>query len=46
MMEIARENDLIPPEQFAERQSDGQDGTWLKRLIADISRQVKLALVR
>jgi hypothetical protein len=32
MMEIAREADLIPPEQFAEKQSDGQDGVFLARL--------------
>jgi hypothetical protein len=42
MMEIAREAELIPPEQFAERQSDGQDGVWFKKLLADISRQAKL----
>jgi hypothetical protein len=39
MMELAREADLIPPEQYAERQSDGQDGAWFKKLIGDISRQ-------
>jgi hypothetical protein len=44
MMELAREADLIPPEQYAERQSDGQDGAWFKKLIRDISRQAKLAM--
>jgi hypothetical protein len=44
MMEIAREADLIPPEQFAEKQSDGQDGVFLARLICDISRQARILL--
>jgi hypothetical protein len=38
-MELAREHGIITPEQYAERQSDGQDGAWLKRLFADVSRQ-------
>jgi hypothetical protein len=40
-MELAREHGIIPPEQYAERQSDGQDGSWLKRLFADVSRQAR-----
>jgi hypothetical protein len=36
-MEMAREYNLIPQEQYAEHQSDGQDGAWLKRLFADKS---------
>ena len=43
-MELAREHGIIPPKQYAERQSDGQDGAWLKRLFADISRQLRLAI--
>ena len=44
MMDAARDHQLIPDEQFAEKQSDGQDGVFLKRLLADISRQLKIAL--
>ena len=40
-MELAREHGIIPSEQYAERQSDGQDGAWLKRLFADISWQAR-----
>eukprot|EP00956_Cyclotella_meneghiniana_P034032 scaffold101125_cov66-Cyclotella_meneghiniana.AAC.4 len=40
----ARQHNLIPQEQYAERQSDGQDGAWLKRLFADISRQLKIPI--
>jgi hypothetical protein len=36
-MELVREHGVIPPEQYAERQSDGQDGAWLQRLFADVS---------
>ena len=43
-MEVARQHNLIPPEQYAARQSDGQDGAWLKRLFADISRQLKIPI--
>ena len=43
-MEMAREYNLIPQEQYAECQSDGQDGAWLKRLFADISRQLKIPI--
>jgi hypothetical protein len=43
-MEMARSHNLIPQEQYAERQSDGQDGAWLKRLFADISRQQRIAI--
>ena len=32
-MALAREHGLIPDEQYAERQSGGQDGAWLKRLL-------------
>jgi hypothetical protein len=38
-MELVRKYGIIPPEQYAERQSDAQDGAWLKRLFADVSRQ-------
>ena len=41
-MAEARRLGLIPDEQYAERQSDGQDGAWLKRLFADISRQARI----
>ena len=41
-MAVAREHNLIPPEQYAERQSDGQDGAWSKRLFGDISRQSRI----
>jgi hypothetical protein len=44
LMELAREHGVIPTEQYAERQSDGQDGAWLKRLFADVSRQLWLAM--
>ena len=44
MMEVAREHNLIPDEQFAERESDGQDGAFLKRLLYDFSRLMKVAL--
>ena len=44
MMAVARALGLIPDEQFAEQQSDCQDGALFKRLIADISRQLKLPL--
>ena len=44
MMDIARANNLIPDEQFAERESDGQDGAFLKRLMADFSRIMKVAM--
>jgi hypothetical protein len=43
-MEMAREYNLIPQEQYAECQSDSQDGAWLKRLFADISRQLKIPI--
>lgn len=43
-MEMARRHNLIPQEQYAERQSDGQDGAWLKRLFADISRQLRIPI--
>lgn len=44
-MALAREHGLIPDEQYAERQSDGQDdGAWLKRLFADVSRQARAAM--
>lgn len=42
-MALARSHGLIPDEQYAERQSDGQDGAWLKRLFADVSRQARAA---
>ena len=41
MMEVAREHNLIPEEQFAEKQSDCQDGVFMKKLVTDISRQQK-----
>lgn len=44
MMECAREAGLIPEEQYAEKESDGQDGAWLKRLFADISRQLRIVM--
>jgi hypothetical protein len=44
-MEMARQHNLIPQEQYAERQSDGQDGAWLKRLFADLSRQLRIAIM-
>ena len=44
MMALARSLGLIPDEQFAEQQSDGQDGAFFKRLLADISRQLKIPL--
>lgn len=40
----AREYNLIPAEQYAERQSDGQDGAWSKRLFNDISRQSRVPI--
>jgi hypothetical protein len=40
-MAQARLHGLIPDEQYAECQSDGQDGAWLKRLFADVSRQAR-----
>ena len=40
-MALAREHNMIPTEQYAERQSEAADGNWSKRLIADISRQGK-----
>ena len=43
-MEMARQHNLIPQEQYAERQSDGQDGVWLKCLFADLSRQLRIAI--
>ena len=43
-MAIARALGLIPDEQFAEQQSDCQDGALFKRLLADISRQLKIPL--
>jgi hypothetical protein len=36
---LAQEHNLIPPKQYAERQSDGQDGAWLKRLFADTTKK-------
>eukprot|EP00956_Cyclotella_meneghiniana_P021783 scaffold40187_cov45-Cyclotella_meneghiniana.AAC.1 len=44
MMELAREYGMIPQEQYAEKQSDGQDGTFVKRLLTDLSRQMKIPL--
>ena len=44
MMSIAREHDLIPDDQYAERESDGQDGAFMKRLVYDSSRLMKIAL--
>lgn len=44
MMEVARENNLVPDEQYAEKESDSQDGVFLKRLLSDISRQLKIAM--
>jgi len=41
---LAREHDLIPMEQYAEKQSDGQDGAWLKRLFGDVSRQSRVPI--
>jgi hypothetical protein len=43
-MAQARHFGLIPDKQYAERQSDGQDGAWLKQLFADISRQARAAI--
>lgn len=43
-MALAREHKLIPSEQYAERQSDGQDGAWLKRLFGDVSRQSRIPI--
>ena len=44
MMALARELGLIPDEQFAEGQSDCQDGVFFKRLLSDISRQLNIAM--
>jgi hypothetical protein len=44
MMDVAREAGLIPDEQFAEKESDGQDGVMLKRFLQDLSRQLRIAL--
>lgn len=43
-MAMAREHNLIPQEQYAERESEASDGGWLKRLFADISRQSKIPI--
>jgi hypothetical protein len=43
-MELAHEHGVTPLEQYAERQSDGQDGVWLKRLFADVSQQAQQAM--
>lgn len=43
-MAMARQHNLIPSEQYAERQSEAADGNWSKRLFADISRQAKLPI--
>jgi hypothetical protein len=43
-MVLAREHGVIPLEQYAERQSDGQDGVWLKRFFADVSGQARQAM--
>ena len=44
MMELARSEGLIPDEQFAEKQSDGQDGVFMKKLVTDYSRQMKVPM--
>jgi hypothetical protein len=36
---MARQHNLIPEEQYAERECEASDGAWSKRLLADISRQ-------
>jgi hypothetical protein len=43
-MAMAREHNLIPQEQYAERESEASDGGWLKRLFADISRQSRIPI--
>jgi hypothetical protein len=43
-MAMARQHNLIPQEQYAERESEASDGGWLKRLFADISRQSRLPM--
>jgi hypothetical protein len=43
-MEVAREHNLIPTEQYAEKQSEAQDGAWLKRLFGDVSRQSRVPI--
>eukprot|EP00956_Cyclotella_meneghiniana_P008545 scaffold11579_cov40-Cyclotella_meneghiniana.AAC.10 len=44
MMSIAREHDLIPDDQYAEKESDGQDGAFMKKLVYDFSRLMKIVL--
>jgi hypothetical protein len=44
IMEIAREADLIPPEQFAEKQSDGQDGVFLARYPVKLGSSLRSSL--
>eukprot|EP00956_Cyclotella_meneghiniana_P001079 scaffold1265_cov38-Cyclotella_meneghiniana.AAC.6 len=44
MMSIAHEHDLIPDDQYAEKESDGQDGAFMKRMVYDFSRLMKIAL--
>ena len=39
MLDHARENGVIPPEQYSEKQTTAEDGTFDKILQADISRQ-------
>jgi hypothetical protein len=38
-MAMARQHNLIPEEQYAERECEASDGAWSKRLLADTSRQ-------
>eukprot|EP00956_Cyclotella_meneghiniana_P011552 scaffold16227_cov96-Cyclotella_meneghiniana.AAC.2 len=44
MMSIAREHELIPDDQYAEKESDGQDEAFMKQLVYDFLRLMKIAL--
>ena len=44
MLDQARSNGIIPPEQYSEKQSTAEDGTFDKILQADISRQRRMRM--
>jgi len=44
VLNAARENGLIPPEQYSEKQSTTEDGSFDKVLQGDISRQCRLSM--
>jgi len=44
MLDNARANGIIPPEQYSEQQSTAEDGSWDKILQSDLSRQMRTPL--